>query len=49
MHKKTLWVMAALPAAVFLASCGGGDGDRLIVDSDPNSCTVRSSGAPRWS
>ena len=44
MHKKTLWVMAALTAAVFLASCGGGDGDRLIVDSDPNSCTVRSSG-----
>ena len=31
MYKKTLWVMAALPAAVFLASCGGGDGDRLKI------------------
>ena len=44
MRKKTLWLMAPLAAAVFLASCGGGDGERLIVDSDPNSCTVRSSG-----
>ena len=44
MYKKTLWVMAALPTAVLLASCGGGDGDRLIVDNNPNSCTVRSSG-----
>ena len=46
MRKKTLWILAPLAAAVFLAGCGG-NGDLLIVDNDLNSCTVRSSsGAP---
>ncbi|WP_305806648.1 gamma-glutamyltransferase [Stenotrophomonas sp. YIM B06876] len=45
MRKKVLWAVAPV-AAVFLASCGGGGSD-LIVDSDPNSCSIRSSsGSP---
>ena len=43
MSQKTLWALAPLAAAALLAGCGG-SGDRLIVDSDPTSCTVRGSG-----
>jgi len=43
MSPKVLWIMAPLAAAAFLAGCGGG-GDKLIVDNNPNSCTVRGSG-----
>ena len=43
MSPKVLWIMAPLAAAAFLVGCGGG-GDKLIVDNNPNSCTVRGSG-----
>ncbi|HQQ68721.1 MAG TPA: gamma-glutamyltransferase family protein [Alicycliphilus sp.] len=43
MRKRALWIVAPLAAAL-LASCGGSSDGRLIVDDDPNSCTVRSSG-----
>lgn len=47
MRKTILWTMAPLTAAAFLAGCGGSDGPDLIVDSDPSSCSVRSSsGSP---
>jgi len=44
MRKRMLWIMAPLAAAAFLASCGGGHGQLPVVDNDPDSCTVRSSG-----
>lgn len=50
MRTRKLWPLAPLTLAVFLlASCGGGGegvhfGEQLIVDSDPNSCTVKGSG-----
>lgn len=47
MRKNMLWIMAPLAAAALLTSCGGSSGLFPIVDSDPNSCSVRSSsGAP---
>ena len=45
MRTRTLWPVAPVAAAMFLASCGGDGVDRLLVDNDPNSCTVRSSGS----
>lgn len=43
MRKRILGTMVPLAAAALLASCGGSGGEGLIVDNDPNSCTVRSS------
>jgi gamma-glutamyltranspeptidase/glutathione hydrolase len=48
MRTRKLWPLAPLTAAAFLlASCGGGGQGRfdlLVVDSNPNSCTVQGSG-----
>ena len=47
MRKNVLWVMAPLAASLLLASCGSSHSPDLIVDDDPNSCSVLSSnGAP---
>lgn len=44
MPKTALWILAPLAAAALLAGCGSSSGERpLIVDSNPESCTIRSS------
>lgn len=39
--RKSLWVLTPVTVAVMLAACGG-DGDDLIVDASPSSCSFQS-------
>lgn len=44
--RTPLWIATPLAIAVALVACGGGDGDNLIVDTNPNSCaTLASNGS----
>ena len=42
MNKRILGIMLPLAAAALLASCGGSSSN-LVVDTDPNSCTIKGS------
>ncbi|WP_313301744.1 gamma-glutamyltransferase family protein [Diaphorobacter sp.] len=47
MQTRKFWPLAPITVAILLASCGGSshhDDPELIVDSNPNSCTVTGSG-----
>ena len=41
--RTPLWIATPLAIAVALVACGGGDGDNLIVDTNPNSCAILAS------